>query len=88
MFNECWERANFVIFSKKQTVVTRALNSLQDPTELDIVVVYGDGSFASGGRDQCSVPVKLFKDVLVPVHPNCPLVNGARHWWTEQSSRD
>ena len=62
MFNKCWERANFAIYSKKQTVVTRALNSLQDPTEPDIVVIYGDGSFASGGRGQRSVPVKWFKD--------------------------
>ena len=62
MFNKCWEWANFAIYSKKQTVVTRALNSLQDPTEPDIVVIYGDGSFASGGRGQRSVPVKWFKD--------------------------
>ncbi len=43
-------------------MVTRALNSLQGGDEPNIKVVYGDGSFGSGGSSERSVPVKWFKE--------------------------
>ena len=42
--------------------MAEALNSLQDLEEPDILVVYGDFSFSSGGWGQNSIPVKWFKE--------------------------
>ena len=62
MFHKCWECENFVMFSKKQKVITKAINSLQGANEPNIKVIYGDGSFGSGGSSERSVPVKWFKE--------------------------
>ncbi len=64
MFLKCWAKTKFSIYKKKQSVIANAVNSLQDPTKPDIVVLYGDGSFPSGGRGRQSVPVKGIKEVV------------------------
>ena len=62
MFHKCCEHENFRIFFKKQKVVLKAINSLQGANEPNIKVIYGDGSFGSGGSSERSVPVKGFKE--------------------------
>ena len=62
MFHKCWERENFRIFSNKQKVVSRAINSLQGANEPNIKVIYRNGSFGSGGSSERSVPIKWFKE--------------------------
>ena len=52
MFHRCWERENFKLCSNNQKVVSRALNSLQGADEPNIKVIYGDGSFGSGGSSE------------------------------------
>ena len=65
MFNKCWAKKKFDIYQRKQSVISKAVNSLQDPTKPDIIVLYGDGSFASGGKNQQSVPVKGIKNAVM-----------------------
>ncbi len=65
MFHKCWARMNFSIYSKRQSVIARAVNSLQDQRKPDIIVLYGDGNFPSGGRGRLSVPVKMFKQAVM-----------------------
>ena len=64
MFLKCWAKTKFSIYKKKQSVIANAVNSLQDPTKPDIFVLYGDGSFPSGGRGRQSVPVKGIKEAV------------------------
>lgn len=64
MFLKCWAKLKFSIYQKRQSVITRAVNSLQNQQKPDIVVLYGDGNFASGGRGRQSVPVKAFKEAV------------------------
>jgi hypothetical protein len=54
----------FSIYQKCQSVIARAVNSLQNPQKQDIVVLYGDGNFVLGGRGWQSVPVKAFKEAV------------------------
>jgi hypothetical protein len=64
MFLKCRAKLKFSIYRKHQSVIARAVNSLQNPQKPDIVVLYGDGNFASGGRGRQPVPVKAFKDAV------------------------
>jgi hypothetical protein len=64
MFLKCRAKTKFSIYQKRQSVIANSVNSLQDPTKPDIVVLYGDGSFPSGGRGRQSVPVKEIKDAV------------------------
>jgi hypothetical protein len=64
MFRKCWAHSRSNIYRKKQSVIATTVNSLQDPSKPDIIVLYGDGSFPSGGRGERSVPVKAIKDAV------------------------
>ena len=39
-----------LIYQKQQLVIARAVNSLHDPQKPNIIVLYGDSNFVSGGR--------------------------------------
>ena len=64
MFLKCRAKTKFSIYQKRQSVIANSVNSLQDPTKPDIVVLYGDGSFPLGGRGRQSVPVKEIKEAV------------------------
>lgn len=36
MFNKCWAKKKFDIYQRKQSVISKAVNSLQDPTKPDV----------------------------------------------------
>ncbi len=42
MFLKCWAKMKFSIYQKCQSVIARAVNSLQNPQKQDIVVLYGE----------------------------------------------
>lgn len=65
MFSKRWARKKFEIYQKKQSVIASTVNDLQDPTQPDIIVLYGDGSFPSGGVGQQSVPVQQLKSAVM-----------------------
>ncbi len=64
MFLKCRAKMNFSIYQKHQSVIARAVNSLQNPHKPDILVLYSDGHFASGGTGRQLVPVKAFKEAV------------------------
>ena len=64
MFLRCRAEMNLTIYQKRQSVIARAVNSLQDPQKPNIIVLYGNGNFASGGRGRQSVPVMAFKEAV------------------------
>jgi hypothetical protein len=64
MFLRCRAKMNLTIYQKRQLVIARAVNSLQDPQKPNIIVLYGNGNFASGGRGRQSVPVMAFKEAV------------------------
>ena len=62
------ERYNLHLDNKKKSVLSKAVNKLQDPTKPDIILILGDASFPSGRRFEKYVPVKEIKELLVRRH--------------------
>lgn len=64
-----WSLQNFLLYCSKNSVIDKFLGSLNLDVDSDgyvhrydrHVMLYGDGSFASGGRGEQSVPLKYIK---------------------------
>ena len=70
MLKKCRKRQLFHQFCRKKKVIARALESLKrDGDEAsDVLVLYGNALFPSGGRGEHSVPVKGIKTMCKQVY--------------------